>query len=154
METADVKKKKFYKRWWFWLVMVVVLFILIGSSGKSSKQSVPANPDNSQSSSSAPAQTVTMPQTLLKLSGSGTKTTQSFTAAKNWDLNWSYDCSNFGNQGNFVVTTYNDSGSPSFSNAPVNQLGSSDSGVEHYHNGGTFYLEVNSECKWNIEVKG
>ena len=36
----------------------------------------------------------------------------------------------------------------------VNQLGKSGSDVEHYHNGGAYYLEMNSECKWHVTVKG
>ena len=150
--------KKFYKRWWFWVLAIIVLFIIIGASGgkKTPTQSVPAASDNTnaqaaQTSEPAKAQT---PQTLGKISGSGTTTTQKFTAASDWDLNWSYDCSNFGNQGNFQVMIYNGDGSLSFQNALVNQLGKSDSGVEHYHNAGTFYLEVNSECKWTVGVKG
>ena len=159
-----MESKKFYKRWWFWLGVVVVLFIGIGASSGGSKPSVSvpapaetgstvAAPQKTTASASAPAQ-VAAPQTLLKLSGSGTKSTQKFTAGGDWDLNWSYDCSSFGYKGNFQVFVYNGDGSMSFSNSGVNQLGMSDSGVEHYHNGGTFYLEVNSECSWKIDAEG
>jgi hypothetical protein len=158
MDQAQIQTKKFYKKWWFWTIIVVVLLI-IGANGNkpTPKQSVPAPGTNSQSSSTAPvAQTASqsIPQTLLDLKGSGTKTTQKFTAASDWDLEWSYDCSNFGSQGNFMVYVYNGDGSISYSNAGVNQLGKSDSGVENYHSGGTFYLTVNSVCKWKIMVKG
>jgi cytoskeletal protein RodZ len=93
-------------------------------------------------------------QTLLDVSGSGTKTTEDFTASGNWNLNWSYDCSSFGyGQGNFQVMVYNADGSPSFENTPVNELGKSGSDTEYYHTGGTFYLVVNSECIWNIQAQ-
>ena len=156
-----MENKKFYKRWWFWLGIVVVLFIVIGMSGSSSKpsKSVPAVAETG-SSVAAPAQpapaaqAAAIPQSLLKISGSGSKSTAKFTAAGDWDLNWSYDCSSFGYKGNFQVFVYNGDGSMSFSNAGVNQLGMSGADVEHYHSGGTFYLTINSECNWKIEAKG
>ena len=158
MDTQDVpKKKKFYKRWWFWVLAVVVLFIIIGaSSGGSKGVSVPATAETG-SSVAAPekkAATASAPQVLLDIAGSGSKTTQKFTAGGDWDLNWNYDCSNFGQSGNLIVMIYDGNGSLSYRNTGVNQLGDSGSGVEHYHNSGTFYLVVNSVCKWNIEVKG
>ena len=160
-----MENKKFYKRWWFWLGVVIVLFIIIGASGSSSSKpsaSVPAPAETGstvaapeqKTAAAAPAPVPTAPQTLLKLSGSGTKSTQKFTAGGDWDLNWSYDCSSFGYKGNFQVFVYNSDGSISFSNSGVNQLGMSDSGVEHYHSGGTFYLEVNSECSWKLDAQG
>ncbi len=157
-----MENKKFYKRWWFWLGIVVVLFIGIEASGGGSKPvtSVPAPAETgstvaAQDKTAAPTPIApAAPQTLLKLSGSGTKSTQKFTAAGDWDLNWSYDCSNFGYKGNFQVFVYNGDGSMSFSNIGVNQLGISGADVEHYHSGGTFYLTVNSECSWKIEAKG
>jgi hypothetical protein len=157
-------KKKFYKRWWFWVGAVFVLFIIIGSSGSSSKSgtSVPAQAETGstvaapekKATASAPVPAAVTPQVLLDLSGNGTKTTQKFTAGKDWDLNWSYNCSNFGQDGNFQVFIYDDSGQLSFRNSPVNQLGASGADVEHYHNGGTFYLTVNSVCSWKIQVNG
>lgn len=153
-------KKKFYKRWWFWVGAVVVLFIVIGaSSGSKPGTSVPAPAESgstvaAQEKKTAPAPVATEPQVLLDLKGSGSKTTQKFTAAGDWDLNWSYDCSNFGQNGNFQVFIYDGSGQMSFRNSPVNQLGASDSGVEHYHNGGTFYLTMNSVCSWKVQVQG
>lgn len=161
MDNQDSPKKKFYKRWWFWVGVIVVLFIIIDSSGSSKPStSVPAPTETGSTVAApekkvdAPAPTPSAPQVLLDLSGKGTKTTQKFTAGGDWDLNWSYDCSNFGQDGNFQVFIYDGSGQMSFRNSPVNQLGGSDSGVEHYHNGGTFYFTVNSVCNWKIQVQG
>jgi len=103
---------------------------------------------------STPAPAPAAMQTLLNISGSGTKTTESFTAAGSWNLIWSYDCSNFGDQGNFQVTAYDPSGQPDFNINPVNELGASGSDTEYYHQGGTYYLEVNSECNWTLKVEG
>jgi hypothetical protein len=103
---------------------------------------------------SAPAAAPAAMQTLLDISGSGSKTTESFTAAGPWDLIWSYDCSSFAEKGNFAVFVYDNNGNMSFDNSGVNQLGASGSDTEYYHTGGTYYLEVNSECNWHMQVKG
>jgi hypothetical protein len=146
---------------------IFAFFILMGivaASGSNStntsnaNSSTPARPDNTSSQQTQPAKASStpsqQPQVLLDLSGTGTKTTQKFTAASDWDLNWSYDCTSFDNSGNFQVMIYNSDGSLSTDNTLVNQLGSKDSGVEHYHTGGTFYLVVNSECSWHVTAKG
>jgi hypothetical protein len=146
---------------------IFALFIIMGiisASGRNStntsntNSSTPAQPDNTSSQQPQPAKAnptpPQQPQVLLDLSGNGTKTTQKFTAASDWDLNWSYDCTSFDNSGNFQVMIYNGGGSLSTDNTLVNQLGSKDSGVEHYHTGGTFYLVVNSECSWHVTAKG
>jgi hypothetical protein len=103
------------------------------------------------------SKTPTVPATLpssgpvLSLSGSGTHNTETFTASGDWDLAWSYDCSAFGMAGNFIVYVY-EGDVLSFTNLPVNQLGTGGSGVEHYHSGGTYYLQIVSECSWKISV--
>lgn len=156
-------------------ILILIIIGIIASAGGSKDKgsnktadSTPAAPDNIASTTannsasnstaakaSAPAQNPTpATQTLLDLTGSGTKTTQKFTAGGDWDLNWTYNCAKFSSQGNFQVMIYNGDGSMSVDNSIVNQLGSKDSGVEHYHTGGTFYLVVNSECAWTIKVQG
>jgi hypothetical protein len=149
------KKKSIFTKWWFWVITVVVVFILIGSVNSSSPtKSVPAPADANTATSAIPTTAAPAFQTLLDVSGSGSKTTAKFTAASDWDLNYTYDCSNFGDQGNFQVMIYNGDGSMSFDNVAVNELGASGTDVEHYHKGGTYYLVVNSECKWKVSVKG
>jgi len=121
-----------------------------GSAAATSDKSSAAGSSQSQAAKAAPA-----PQVLLDLSGKGTKTTQKFTAGGDWDLNWSYDCTANGGSGNFIVQIMNGDGSLSTDNQMVNQLGSKDSGVEHYHTGGTFYLQIQSEnCTWSVQAKG
>lgn len=90
---------------------------------------------------------------MLDISGSGSKSTQTFTVASSWQMKWSYDCSSFGDQGNFQVYVYTSGGSLSFENAGVNQLGNGGSDIEYYHTGGSYYLEVNSECNWHLTVQ-
>ncbi len=92
------------------------------------------------------------PRTVLDISGGGTKSTQTFTVEKSWLLQWSYDCSNFGDSGSFMVAIKNSDGSPS-DNEDVSQSGTSGADIEYYHTGGSYYLEVDSECKWHIAVQ-
>jgi hypothetical protein len=144
------------------LTVIVGLFILglFGTAIGGSNKSTPATSDTTTvsattvSATTQPTATQVAMKELLNLTGSGTKSTQKFSTSSDWDLNWTYDCSNFGQKGNFQVMIYNGDGSMSIENGAVNQLGSKDSGVEHYHKGGTYYLEVNSECSWTVQVKG
>lgn len=95
------------------------------------------------------------PVVLLDLHGNGTKTTEKFTTGSDdWHLGWNYDCTKFaGGTGNFIVGV--DKSGGGFSGITgVNQLGGKDAGVEAYHQGGTFYLDINSECAWSVKVTG
>lgn len=108
------------------------------------------NGTQNQPSSPTPPQ----PQTLLDISGQGTKQTQQFTTTVNWTLAYNYDCSSFGTQGNFQVVVYNSDGSMDTNDMLVNQLGMNGSDTEYYYDAGTFYLSVNSECSWHVIAKG
>jgi hypothetical protein len=92
------------------------------------------------------------PTPAFAVSGSGTNSTRTFSVSGDWDMAWSYNCSNFGMAGNFIVFIYNANGSMSYSNFGPNQLGLSGTGVEHYHSGGSYYLQVLSTCSWKITV--
>lgn len=128
------------------------------SSGQPQAVATLTNPsDNTVATLSMPSgnsSKSTQPQTLLNLSGQGTKQTQKFTTSSDWTLTYSYDCSNFGTQGNFMVDIYNDDGSLDANDTSVNQLGMNGSDTEYYYDAGTYYLSVNSECSWRITVKG
>jgi hypothetical protein len=89
------------------------------------------------------------PQVLFTQSGTGTQTTTRFTAPSTWTLAWSYTCSSFGTSGNFTVTVKL-KGATFDTDAPVNQLGPSGSGTQHYHKGGSLYLSISSECSWKV----
>jgi hypothetical protein len=136
---------------------LAVVFSLAGSQNSkhaspgSSQPSDSGATPTSESPASAPAQR--NPQVLLSLSGSGTKSTQVIMVPSEWSLGWSYDCSNFGMQGNFIVSIYNADGSPA-SPGGVNQLGVRGSDTEYFHEGGNIYLEINSECRWAVKVVG
>lgn len=92
--------------------------------------------------------------TLFSQSGSGAQTTSQFTvptSAKGWRINWAYNCSSFGSQGNFVVTVFQGT-QMSFNDPGVNQLGVKGSGTEHNYDTGAFHLGINSECAWTVNV--
>lgn len=132
-----------------WL-LVVVLFV--AGCGGSAGSSAPAAADTAPVTAAAAA----TPQVLLDIQGSGSKSSQTFSAKRDWDLTWTYDCSSaFGGKGNFVVDVFNAAdNSQNFTNQGINQLGAKDSGVEHYHSGGTFYLEVLVGCNWTLRATG
>ena len=103
---------------------------------------------SSPAASSAPATLVV----LLDKTGSGINTTKKFTAAAEWVIAWSYNCASFGGSGNFSVSVYNGDGS--LSDIAVNELGAKGSDTTNENQGGTYYLEMNSECNWHVIVKG
>jgi len=82
--------------------------------------------------------------------GSGQHQSRLFRVPSEWQMRWSFDCRSFGSSGNFIVDVASQKG---FTTIPgVNELATSDSGTEYMHQGGTFYLRVNSECSWKIAI--
>ncbi len=73
--------------------------------------------------------------------------TASFSQIGAWTMNWTYDCSNFGLAGNFIVNV-----NGSTADTGPNELSTSGSGTDYYYDSGTFSLGVNSECNWTINV--
>jgi hypothetical protein len=140
-----------------WLRFVIVL-VLVGVAGSllpkarvgENRASDTADTTANQTPSSPPT---VQPKTLLDIQGSGTKTTEKFTTqGDDWDLSYSYDCSSFGSQGNFIISVKGGDGS--LTEMGVNQLGTQGNDTDHFHTGGTFYLEINSECSWHIIATG
>lgn len=128
-----------------------------GSSKKTDDDNAAAAPSASattEQSSAAPAPTRAThkpkpaAKTVLTESGNGIKTTAKFHVSGDWDLHYTYDCAAFGMQGNFVVTT----GGTSFPLPLANELGKKGAEVTHQHDGGTLYLEIDSECSWTVKV--
>jgi hypothetical protein len=119
-----------------------------------------------ESPSSAGQTPVASPQVLLDLDGSGTKSTDKFTVAADWNLNWAYDCTAgltrdgaipSGYHCSFIVHVTKPDGHLSLENQGVSQLGVKDQGRESYHTGGTFYLAVEVCCAdntWSVRVTG
>ena len=109
--------------------------------------------------SSAAAAHTGSPAVLLDVAGSGNQTTQKFAISGDWELAWSYDCSGYAlGSRNFIVSVWvtvsNGADGLTFANPETSQLGAKGADVYHFHTGaGTFYLYVDSRCKWHVTVK-
>lgn len=102
-------------------------------------------------SSTAPPPAAPAKRVALKLSGNGIKSTKQFTITHDdWSLAYTYDCSNAGGQGNFIVS---ERGGGNDGVALVNALGTMGSDISYQHaDSGTHFLEINSECDWAVTV--
>jgi hypothetical protein len=109
-----------------------------------------AAPTTTAAKAAAPAKPKPAPKpvTVLTEHGTGIKNTVKFTVHGDWDLHYTYDCANFGMQGNFAVTGMGGD----FPNVMVNELDEKGTDTTHQHDGGTMYLQINSECAWTIKV--
>ncbi len=67
-------------------------------------------------------------------------------------MSWNFSCTgSYALTGNFIVTV-NQPASSTISDVGPNELRGAGSGFDTYYDTGTFNLEVNSECAWNITV--
>jgi hypothetical protein len=140
------------------LVVAGALLLGCGAAGAghhSTASSPAATPSGIQltgSASAAPA-TAAAPKQLLKVSGDGAKNTATFATGAEWTLTYTYDCSDFGYSGNFIVSEYGADGSPT--SVLVNTTGTKGSDTVPVHaDSGTHYLELNSECTWTVAAAG
>lgn len=97
------------------------------------------------SAPAAPAKNV-----VLQTSGNGQKTTKTFTVASSWSVKYTYDCTDFGMQGNFAVS---ENGGEMNGLPIINALGKKGSDTTYQHDdAGQRSLEVDSECNWTLTV--
>jgi hypothetical protein len=112
------------------------------------QQRKPAAKPQQQKAATKPA--TPPPQTLMTMSGQGIKSSPNFTAPGDWTLKYNYDCSNFGQSGNFQVYEDYPTG-----DVLVNELDNAGASSTAVHDGGgTHSLEVNSECRWTVTAVG
>lgn len=165
-------KKAWFKRtlhmpvWLFIIILVVVAGI--GAGIGSSNSSTSANTSNNTAASSAPTATTkpTTPtptptppptwQTTHTFTGNGDSKTATFTVSGNdWKLNWSCNpSSNYIGQYNVIVDVDNSDTTP-MDPAAINTIcksGNTSGGTEE-HQGGTFYLDVQSEDTWTMTIQ-
>jgi hypothetical protein len=92
------------------------------------------------------------PKVLLDEHGNGIKQTATFTVDGSWDLKYTFDCASFGYDGNFILTLYD----PEHTNIPIdvpaNAMARQGGDTTHQHRKGSYYLEINSECDWTLQV--
>jgi hypothetical protein len=100
--------------------------------------------------SSSPAAKPAKAHTVATFTGSGQENTSRFTVTSTWKLVYSFDCSNFGQAGNFAVT---EDGGNDLNGVSVNDLAmSKGASTWGYDDAGTHYLQINSECVWKVKV--
>jgi hypothetical protein len=131
---------------------LIVLAIIIGiaasaASNSGTPSSSPATFTSSTPKASSAPKTA---QVLLDKTGSGINSTPKFTAGGDWEIDWSYDCG--ADKGNFQIYVY--SGDGSLTDVAANALDVKGSDVSYQHRPGTYYLQMNSGCKWHVIVKG
>jgi len=136
----------------FGLVVLVAALASHSPSSSAPPAALPAIPTVAVSQAAAPASSAAakaVAKTVATFSGSGTQSTAPFTVSANWAVAYSFDCSNFGYKGNFIIME-----DGSFSGAmDVNVLDIKKSGTSYaYGDAGTHYLKVTTECAWTIKV--
>lgn len=85
--------------------------------------------------------------TVLHATGNGIKTTPAFTTTDQWTIAYTYDCSNFGDQGNLQIFVDYPGG-----DIAANALGRQGHDSTTETGVGTHTLTVNSECVWTVTV--
>jgi hypothetical protein len=145
------------------IVAVVILIIIIASA--TSKKSTPTATNATTPTTAVPATPPTAPTTtvpptttappvpvvLWQSSGSGIQSGQKFTVppgTNEWDEVWTYDCSAFGGNGNFITSVNGFGDASGTTDTGANELGPGGSGTNHYYDTGDFSIDVNSECNW------
>jgi hypothetical protein len=132
---------------------IIAISVLSSHGGGSPAASSGSTPTTSSvtspaAASSSPAAAAATARTVATFSGSGIESTPKFTVTSTWKLDYSFSCTAFGQSGNFQV--YEDGG---FSGVSVNDLSMGQSGSTWgYDDAGMHYLEINSECAWNVKV--
>src|ERR1700733_6700677 len=137
---------------------IVIIAIAANAAGSSSSSTdaagvattapTPPSAAATAAPSSAAATTAPAAHTVATYSGSGIENTPQFTVTDTWKLDYSFDCSDFGSSGNFIVMEDGTFGAMS-----VNGLAMSKSGSSYaYNDAGTHYLEINSECSWTVKI--
>lgn len=102
--------------------------------------------------SSAPAAA----QTLVSLSGSGTKNSGPFDAPGQWTIDWSFDCSSNGAPGTFYVSVGDETHSD-ITPPPVQPpMSLKASGSDFVYKSGHLHLGVTADdgCAWSVTAKG
>lgn len=137
---------------------IFAIVVIAAAASSSPSASAPAatraqsaagvRPTTAAHSAAAPAPPAA--KTVATFSGNGTENTAQFTVTGTWKLDYSFNCSDFGGQGNFQVF---EDGGQDLNGVEVNALSTGQSGsTMAYGDGGTHYLEVNSECAWTVKV--
>ena len=114
----------------------------------------PSAPGRTASSAHATATAKPKPRQHLIATfvGNGDTNTRRFRTPSTWFVRYRYNCSGFGQSGNFIV---NENGSLTDTNVSVNGLAKTGHGRSYAHfDPGRHFLGILSECSWKIRVYG
>ncbi len=129
------------------LIFIVLAVIgLLGNSLTGNSTHTQAPRSGKQAPKARPAAPA-KPQVLLDVEGNGIKQTQRFEAPNEWAIIYTFDCSNFGQSGNFAISVEGDT-----TDLAANQLAARGHDVNYEHGGGNVYLSINSECDWHVRA--
>lgn len=136
----------------FWKIVLGIVFLLwfIGYCAHYALGPSRPNDVTRTSSQSRSAATAIAPVVVLRVSGTTNQVTEKFQATNDWDLVWNYKCSSAYKE-NFIVRV-EDRGDAGYRNSSVNDLDFANSGTNHYHQSGTYYLDITAHCPFNIKV--
>jgi hypothetical protein len=104
-----------------------------------------------------PSEIPVPPKVLLNFSGSGIENSAPFTVGSQETVNYSFNCSSFGQSGNFAADLeYGNQASLNSDDQPIaNQLapsGQATTTVYPQDPGQQYYVSVDSECSWTVQV--
>jgi hypothetical protein len=92
-------------------------------------------------------------RTLLTLSGSGAKKTETFTTGTDWTVRYAFDCAQVGGPSTFVLRE--DVGPKPVRYRLADALAVRQSGeIPRHDEPGTRYLGITTSCSWTITVTG
>jgi hypothetical protein len=138
------------------LVVLIAIISAVNSGGKgSTAPTTPSSSGSSNTTNSAPPAAPQTWQTTHTYSGSGNQKTAVFTAADDWKINWTCTPGSFdGMSYNVIVDVDNSDGTPA-DPAAINATcqASTPSGTTEEHQGGTVYLDIQSESAWTVTVQ-
>jgi hypothetical protein len=162
MPKQSAKRHNHFKQHKVWTAVIgaVVLLTIVGTAiGRSSNTTTSSNSTNSANPglvTTTAGLTLTAPPpststVLLDRSGQGSQRTPSFTTSREWELAYTFDCSNLDGQGTFQFEVQNADGTAS-DDPGASDVALSGGATDDYHDIGQHYLAITSACKWHITV--
>jgi hypothetical protein len=150
-------------RKWPWILgglVILIIIIVAASQGGTTTNPTPhptsapaappatRPPTNSARTAVSATAAQAAPVVLYSKTGSGTGSSPTFTTGAEWQVQYTYDCTAFGQSGNFMVNSED-------MQLTINQLGMTGADTDYVHNDpGSHSLSIDSECAWTIKVLG
>ncbi len=117
--------------------------VAAGDGTASAAPTVYAPPVSASSTPWTPAAT-----TIYESEGTGSKTSKPFAANASWAIAWSYDCSKAPKSASAFSVNVQGGNAES----PIMPTGPSGIDITHFHDAGTFYLNIETGCTWHVRV--